>query len=256
MKLSFAGITKGMSSVKVLESLVAQNIKLGAIHAFTYAHAQPLQNRITFSESENVIFSKALRIREKTLLPFWEALMLSCSGEPGDFRRLLRLATFHQQQKSNIIRIERDDVLKGKLDDLIQSLTQGQHLSFSSEIFVTKSERYHLPLLDFHCPESVENDRLVADVCLEIFQTPVLVLSSGASYHAIGTELVDDAGFRAYLIRSLFFAPIVDTRYVAHQMLEGSCALRLSSSIDKPNLPKFKFLAHDSGNSMALEMNK
>lgn len=182
--------------------------------------------------------------------------MLSCSGEHGDFRRLLRLATFHQNQKSNIIQIERDEILKGKLDDLIQSLSQGQHLSFSSEIFVTKSERYHLPLLDFHCPESAENDRLVTDVCLEIFQTPVLVLASGASYHAIGTELVNDAGLRAYLIRSLFFAPIVDTRYVAHQMLEGACALRLSSSVDKPNLPKYKFLAHESGNSKAYEMNK
>jgi len=256
MKLSFDGITKGMSSARALECLVAQNNKLGAIHIFTYFHAPLLQNRIPFSDSENVIFSKAIQLRKKTLLPFWEALMLSCFGEEGDFRRLLKLATFHQNQKSNILRIERDDILKGKLHDLIQSLTQGQHLSFSSEIFITKSERYHLPLLDFHCSESAENDKLITNVCLELFQSPVLVLASGVSYHAIGTELVNDAGLRSYLTRSLFFAPIVDTRYVAHQMLEGACALRLSSSVDKPNLPKFKFLAHESGNSKALEMNK
>lgn len=98
-----------------------------------------------------------------------------------------------------------------------------------------------LPLLDFHCPETSENDTLVQQVCKELFQNAALVFSSGESYHALGLHSMDDPTFQKFLARSLLFAPIVDARYVAHQLIEGACALRLSASPVKPNQPKLKF---------------
>jgi len=117
----------------------------------------------------------------------------------------------------------------------------GHHLSFSSRIELAERGTKQLPLLDFHCPESAENDRLVTEVCKQLYRHTTLVFTSGESYHALGLDPLDERGFQDFLTRSLLFAPIVDARYVAHQLLEGACALRLSNSADKPNHPRLKF---------------
>ena len=106
-----------------------------------------------------------------------------------------------------------------------------------------------LPLLDFHCPESTENDHLISDVCKQLYRGAALVFSSGESYHTLGLDPLDEQGFRDFLTRSLLFAPIVDARYVAHQLIEGACALRLNSSMEKPNRPRLKFTLEEPGSS-------
>jgi hypothetical protein len=154
---------------------------------------------------------------------------------------LLQEATFHQSHVDSLLRISRDQVLVGRLTELMNTQPAGYHLSFSSKIELGGEETKQLPLLDFHCPESVENDRLVSEVCKQLYRDTTLIFSSGESYHALGLDPLDEHGFRDFLTRSLLFAPIVDARYVAHQLLEGACALRLSNSANKPNRPRLKF---------------
>ena len=168
--------------------------------------------------------------------------MLSCFGESRDSTRLLHEATFHQSHSNSLIRISRSEVCDGRLINLIEAPLVGEHLSFSSKVEFLGICSKHLPLIDFHCPESIDNDRLVSAVCKQLFHGPTLVFTSGESYHAIGLELLDEVSFREFLTRSIFFAPIIDTRYVAHQLLEGRCALRLSNSENKPKRPSLKFI--------------
>ena len=168
--------------------------------------------------------------------------MLSCFGEPRDFTRLVREATFHQSHTDSLLRISRDQVLAGRLTELMNAQPVGHHLSFSSKIELGEGETKQLPLLDFHCPESIENDRLVSEVCKQLYQDRILVFSSGESYHGFGLNLLDQHGSLEFLTHSLLFAPIVDARYIAHQLLEGACALRLNNSTEKPNRPRLKFI--------------
>ena len=172
--------------------------------------------------------------------------MLSCFGEKRDYTRLLRETTFHQSPADSIRRISRDDVLIGHLTQSSDSTPPGEHLSFCSLVEITGGKRKHIPLLDFHCPETCENDKLVSEVCKQITDADVLLFSSGESYHALGLELLEEDGLRRFLTRSLLFAPIVDSRYVAHQLLEGACALRLSYSATKPTRPWLKLLARST----------
>ena len=241
MKLLLKNASNGMPTAEILTLLVSENQSISAIFAFAYRHPTLLQQRLALTTDENAILAKATALRGSSRLPFWEAVMLSCFGEPRDFTRLLQEATFHQSHVDSLLRISRDQVLLGRLTELMNTQPAGYHLSFSSKIELGGEETKQLPLLDFHCPESVENDRLVSEVCKQLYRDTTLVFSSGESYHALGLDPLDEHGFRDFLTRSLLFAPIVDARYVAHQLLEGACALRLSNSANKPNRPRLKF---------------
>ena len=246
MNLQLTKTSRGMTTAEVLKSLAMENQCIGAIFYFSYSHPTLLQQRLSLTTDEQAILSKAAALRSASKLPFWEALMLSCFGEQRDFTRLLREATFHQSHKKELVRVSRDQVLAGRLDELANTHIPDSHVSISSKLEMADEGHMHLPLMDFHCPESLENDRLLFEVCKDIFRGTALVLSSGESYHAIGLDVLDENTFREFLTRALLFAPIVDARYVAHQMLEGECALRLSSSRSKPNRPRLKFVVTDN----------
>ncbi|MEK7951412.1 primase 1D-like protein [Luteolibacter soli] len=242
MKLKLSALEDGLTTAEIFERLVVQNPEVSAIHAFAYRHPPLLQDRLEFDPKEKAVLGKALSLRKKTGMPFWEALLLSCFDESLDFSRLLGEARFHQSHRSSICRISRQEALGGRLVEFSNNPPDGCNLSISSGIEVCGGALKHLPFLDFHCPESVRNDRLVSDVCIEIYRSPVIVMSSGESYHSIGLELLGEAELRGLLTRSLLYSPIVDARYVTHQLLEGACALRLSSSVNKPRLPRLRFV--------------
>jgi hypothetical protein len=45
-------------------------------------------------------------------------------------------------------------------------------------------------------------------------------------------ELID------FLARALMYSPIIDRAYIAHQLLEKRCSLRISGKENKSSLPK------------------
>lgn len=241
-KLILTKAEKGMITAEVLGLLVAENVDISEIYVFSYRHPGLLQSRLALTPDEEGIIAKAAILRESTSMPFWEAIMLSCFGEDRDYTRILQEAKFHQSHAGSMVPISRDEVLRGYFAQLIDEQPQGHGLSFSSQVKVDQGGLKQLPLLDFHCPECPENDRLVAEVCRHLFPDTTLVLSSGESYHGFGLALLEKHEFREFLTRSLLFAPVVDSRYVTHQLLEGKCALRLNHSIEKPTKPSFRFL--------------
>jgi len=241
MKLQLTNARIGMPTAEILAVLVSENQAISAIFAFSYRHPTLLQQRLTPTPDEAAIINKAIGLRSAAQLPFWEALMLSCFNEHRNFARLLHESTYHQSHRDSLARISREEVHRGRLSELMDAQSSGYHLSFSSSVEFGAEGTKHLPLLDFHCPETIENDRLVSEVCRQLYPDRVVVLSSGESYHAVGLDTLGEHAFREFLTRSLLFAPIVDARYIAHQLLEGACALRLSNSLDKPNRPRLKF---------------
>ena len=73
---------------------------------------------------------------------------------------------------------------------------------------------------------------------LKLLKQPGALLSSGKSYHFYGANLLTDEDLRIFLGRALLFAPITDKTWIAHQLIEGSCALRISSRKDYGGPPK------------------
>lgn len=242
MTLILSNAIKGMPTSKILSQMVFENKSITAIFVFAYRHPRQLQQRITLTIDEHAIIEKATALRGASGLPFWDALMLSCFGEKRDFKRLLKEATFHQSHADSLLRLTREEILADRLDELMAEQSSDSNISFSSRIEWIGQEEKHLPLLDFHCPDGAENDGLVSAVSNELFYGTKLIFSSGESYHALGLDVLNERGLRDFLTRSLLFAPIVDARYVTHQLIEGACALRLSNSLNKPNRPRLKFI--------------
>jgi hypothetical protein len=95
----------------------------------------------------------------------------------------------------------------------------------------------HLQMLDFRLPVEPAGQRLV-EAAVEAMGLHGWLLSSGRSYHFLGDRtLTSLQALMDFLGRALLFAPIVDGRWVAHQMIEGQCALRVSSGNTQQIVP-------------------
>jgi hypothetical protein len=83
-------------------------------------------------------------------------------------------------------------------------------------------------MLDFRIRPSDENEELAIKVLARL-GTPGTLVNSGNSYHFYGDRLLrGGAALSRFLGGASLFSPFVDQRWVAHQLIEGACALRVS----------------------------
>ena len=147
---------------------------------------------------------------------------------------LLDAALYHQSQSGSETVLTRREVLAGAVGRLIKDLDPNHSLAINSAIRFTDGSTRHLPLLDFHCPVSDHGRSLAVAVASRLLGTGFLLLAGHNSYHLWGLNPVPVDSLINFLARALFFAPIVDRAYVAHQLLERRCALRVSADALKP----------------------
>jgi len=112
------------------------------------------------------------------------------------------------------------------------------NLTVLSEVLCRDGLVRHLPMVDFHALKSPENRRIVEAVSERLLPGRVILMDSGESYHAYGTQLLSEESLRQFLGRALLFVPVIDRAYVAHQLIEGRCALRLTSGGGKSQVPE------------------
>ena len=198
----------------------------------TYVQPAGIQHRIRGRSSQSLI-SAALGRRADTDVPFWQSLMMTIQKNECVPDDLLDAALFHQDL-SNACDLSRKDLMHGELDIYAK---RGPVTSLDSCVQLT-SKSAHLPFLDFRVQPSGPNARLVIAICRRLLPSGFIVLNSGRSYHACGVELQNSVDRIEFLAKSLLFSPIVDDRYVAHQLMQSSSALRISSSIHDGSEPE------------------
>jgi hypothetical protein len=191
-----------------------------------YRPAPFLQQRIELSTFEQLIVKSALEIRAIEKIPFWEAVFAACLKSRKITDALLDAAMLHQGQ-GDISQVSMDEVRDGALETLAgQSVA---NVAISSEVCFQNGNVRHLGFLDLHCEISPDNTRIVSEVCRRIMPGGFVLLDSGDSYHVCGIKLLTDRERVEFLGRSLFFAPIVDAMYVAHQLVQSASSIRISS---------------------------
>ena len=104
-------------------------------------------------------------------------------------------------------------------------------LVVSSDVKLLSRERAHIPMVDFRCPATGKNRELAIRACSLIDQAGGYLLESGHSYHFYGKSLLKPDEFLAFLGRILLLSPIVDRAWIAHQLIEGACGLRISPAV-------------------------
>ncbi len=188
----------------------------------TYPKQILVQNEHNFTELEKKQLNSALLLRKKYHFPFWDSLMLTFFGNKNASSKFLKLSQRHNKNEiffsSDISHIE---FLTNSTSDSI---------SVCSKI-KKNSDIYHLPFIDFHIPPSQDNLKVVNEV-IKILSLSGFILASGESYHFVCKHHYDEQFLLDFLAKLLFFAPIIDKSWVAHQILERACSLRVSKKHD------------------------
>jgi hypothetical protein len=129
--------------------------------------------------------------------------------------------------QQSIQRLPRESVRADVLDTLMSDLTPGEVLAISSLTECGDKRILHVPMLDFHCQISSMNDIRVKTIAQNL-DLHGYIVHSGQSYHFYGSNLLDTDHLIKLLAKALLFAPFVDRAWVAHQLIERACGLRIS----------------------------
>jgi hypothetical protein len=228
----------GVTAPRALAMILSSLDDVDEIYLTECRPLPPLQSRRTLGTAERIVFERALESRERTGLPFWDAALLELPAVP-DALPLLDDAMMHVTFRGKEHPLSYTSAVAGGIEHACAeySTGAGASLTFLSEVRCRGGLKNHLPMIDFHAASSDPNQRVVTAVTKRLFPDGAVLLESGESYHAYGTRLISDAEFRRFLGKALLFAPIVDRAYVAHQIIEGRCALRISAGGGKSRIP-------------------
>jgi hypothetical protein len=205
----------------------------GTAEVHRFAVAGRMQKR-THSQATAEVVAAAKADKAETDRPFWDALFRQVAGQPPEVQAdVVRQAKYHHTMAkvatSTRFPLRRRAQVAASLAAEVHSLSPGQILALSSRLISDGGDEWHIPMLDYRIPVSDENEALVV-AHLGAMGEDGWLLRSGRSYHYIGLSLLaGPEGLMRFLGTALLFAPMVDGRWVAHQLIEGACSLRVSS---------------------------
>lgn len=190
------------------------------------------------------VLSAVERARQRKLdsgQTFWEAMFSGLAAMPdAEVTEILALAYYHNAMDAAATRHQFDFSGAGFTQAIgdLSRVPRGQILALSSLVRLDTGDERHIPMLDYRIPVGRRNQELVCQQ-LEVMGQTGALFASGQSYHFIGDTLLEGgAEFAAFLGKALLFAPIVDGRWVSHQLIEGACALRLSAGDARQEVPR------------------
>lgn len=215
-----------MDTLDILENYIIQNQQVTTLTFCSYPKQVLIQEELKLSESANAFINNALKFRKETDLPFWDSLMLSFFNKKHVPDALLHCALRHN---NNVSRIKTNDI-KAIRDYL--SCNPDANLSLNSEVTIENGGTKHFFMIDFHVRQS-ENNLVTISKLLKILQLKGYILDSGESYHFISKNLYDLEIIIDLLAKALLFSPLIDRAWVAHQILERSCSLRVGTKHQK-----------------------
>ena len=215
----------GLEAAPAYRALILSHARIQSATLFQYDAPPSMQDRIEIAQAESMLIERANRMRKGTGIPFWEAIFATCAVEERCTESILEATFFHNGQGSPQY-VFRDEIERGTMEAIAQATTRT--VALGSKLNDAKGTLGHLNFLDFHCEVSAGNGLVVREVCRKVMPRGFLILDSGGSYHACTATLLSSEERICALAMSLLASPIVDARYVAHQLLQDSSSIRIS----------------------------
>lgn len=210
------------SLVNLLRTLEVQEVELQ-----TFMRPQAFLGREVSPEAQQL--GRAARLLHKTRgYGFWDEMLNSLPGA-SQSTRLAVLDRSLQHDRTDVSRT------MAALDAFAEHVEQGLYRDLPARTVVSLSSRvvvrggtHHLPMLDLGTADLPT----AVDVLSALDAAGVLV-SSGRSFHFVGTSLISEAELVDLLGRAQLLSPLVDHRWAAHQILDRCAALRISTDADR-----------------------
>ena len=211
------------TSIDIITQIVIHDLAIEAITLLQFPTTPLLQERLSMNGNAEKSLAHALDLRSRYNIPFWEGLMNAQFQPPAFTPTLLKEALHHNQVLSQVT-VKRSDLYRLKEFSALVSENYG----INSQVYCKDDQTRHIVLLDFHLPKQPENI-VCAESVLKILGLTGYLLETNKSYHFISDRTVSEQDLKNVLYRALLFSPIIDKNWIAHQLLEGSCTLRITA---------------------------
>ena len=218
----------------VYRSLILAHEEVRLARIRSYQAPPSLQERLPMTESVQALVDVAMDRRTRAEVSFWQAMMLTILDSGVVHDAVLDAALYHQGAGVSD-ELARNDLERGELE--VRSCGRNGIVSLDS-LVVLKEECLHLAFMDFRVSPSDANTKIVNAVCRRLMPDGFVSLIATRSYHACGVVLQRPNERIEFLARSLLFSPIVDDRYVAHQLMQPSSSLRVSAPTENGSSPR------------------
>lgn len=229
--LSSTRLWKGLSAPEAVTQLVKE---MEDVESVTFLDFQPqpaLQQRLDpMSPSLQKLWLEARKLREEERMPFYDALIELAEQQQLPEQLLHDIFLYHETLPE-VMRIPVEEVSPELIRGHAESLGRGKVFGIASSVVRRDKREAHIPMLDLRWSPDERNVPF-AQALLAQFGIGGLLLNSGRSFHFYGFGLLSPEEYRVFLGQSLLLGPLVDRRWVGHQLMEGASVLRLTSSAE------------------------
>lgn len=212
-----------MDSIDILRDILNKNKIINSFSFYEFGTYELVQNRINTVAPLDKVFSSALEMRSLYKLPFWDSFNVSLFNQEIINFEFLKEINFQNKPIKNT-EYSRENFIKDKIGF--------QKYTAVSSLINGNNSGLHIPLLDFHIPPSTANQKICSNILTHLNLKGYL-LDSGKSYHFIGNEIMDFDSLQTILFNALLFSPIIDKSWIAHQLIQKYCCLRVSQKYER-----------------------
>lgn len=219
----------------LLRQAQVETIELDVLHrrpSFQGGEVSPLAQSIT----------KTARDEHRSRgFGFWEFVLAEAvTTDPEARGALLDAALRHNSDEAIRVRLAREEFIEQLSSGAYENLPPRDLVSLYSGVEVAgEPQSKHLPLLDLGVKTGPDGEAS-AIAAIRALKLRGLLFTSGRSYHFYGSDPVTPPELTAILGRAQLLSPIIDARWVSHQLIDGRCGLRISTDSEKtPDPPVF-----------------
>ncbi|WAB80798.1 hypothetical protein OVN18_09490 [Microcella daejeonensis] len=220
---------------------ILSGVPAGSKVKVSHLQAAPrVQRRVEGAEASEALIAEARTLRTFTGMPFWHALFLAGeqaeSGVPDD---ILRSAMYHQDPADgDVTTLEVGPHTPDDLIALAEKVEGRDVLALTSRVELPTGEERFIPMLDFTSKSDLRGSASTVASAARVLGAPGFLAASGRSFHFYGSQLMERAEQTNFWARALLLTPIVDERWIAHQLRQGEGALRISPN-ERGQVPRF-----------------
>jgi len=225
------------TAIDVIGELLRINTEISELCVFEPRPVPLAQTRLGGGAGISAILKAGLKLRDDLGLPFWDSVLVSSLEAGAPAFPILEEALFHNAPPHRVIPIARADWSRFPLTSIAAAGLSSRVLVLKSRLKMRSGEIRHIPMLDFHCSFSSQNRELASRVSTMMDSAGGYLLHSGRSFHFYGKSLMTEQQLPSFLGRALLLSPIVDRAWIAHQLIEGACGLRITPKVDGESEP-------------------
>ena len=214
-----------------LAELVLAGVPDGSILRAVYIKAAPrVQQRVAGAEKSEALIEQARGIRTEKGMPFWHALFLAGERSSGGVPlEVLRSALYHQDPSNyETVEIRKSPAAAEALARMATGVRGRNAIALQSRVTLPSGEDRYIPMLDFTSKATRPGSESTVRSAVEALSMAGRLFASARSYHFYGSTLVSREEQLDFWARALLLTPIVDERWIAHQIRAQVGALRVS----------------------------